>query len=69
MSANTISPAATVEKSFNAEQAQAQARLLLQDSARWISDNWLQVLIALGIGTLIVVALLLIRRWGKKLAG
>lgn len=69
MTANTSSPAATVEKSFNAEQAQAQARLLLQDSARWISDNWLQVLVALGVGALIVLVLLLLRRWGMKLAG
>ena len=69
MSANKTSPAATLEQGFNADQAQTQARLLLQDSARWISDNWLQVLVALGIGSLIVVLLLVLRRWGLKLAG
>ena len=68
MTANTVSPAATVEKSFDANHAQAQARLLLQDSARWIADNWLQVLIALGIGSAIVLVLLVLRRWGMKLA-
>ncbi|MFD1034969.1 mechanosensitive ion channel family protein [Sphingomonas hankookensis] len=68
MTTNTASPAATVEKSFNADHAQAQARLLLQDSARWIADNWLQVLIALGIGSAIVLVLLVLRRWGMKLA-
>ena len=69
MTTNTASPAATMEKSFNADHAQAQVRLLLQDSARWIADNWLQVLMALGIGSAIVVVLLLLRRWGMKLAG
>ncbi len=68
MTANTTSPAATVEKSFNADQAQAQLRLLLQDSARWIADHWLQVLIALGIGAGLVVVLLVLRGWGRKLA-
>ncbi len=68
MTAKSASPAATVEKSFNADQAQAQARLLLQDSARWIADNWLQVLIALGIGSAIVLVLLVLRRWAMKLA-
>ncbi len=65
---NSTSPAATVEQGFNAGQAQAQARLLLQDSARWIAENWLQVLIALGAGALIVVVLLVLRRWAMKLA-
>lgn len=67
MTVNSSSPAATVEKSFNADQAQAQARLLFQDSARWIADNWLQVLVALGVGAAIVVVLLMVRRWGVRL--
>jgi small-conductance mechanosensitive channel len=67
VTANTASPATTVERSFNADQAQAQLRLLLQDSARWIAQHWLQVLIALGVGVAIVLLLHMVRRWGMKL--
>lgn len=67
MTAQNNSAATTVEKSFSTDQAQAQAQLLLQDSARWIADNWLQVLVALGVGAAIVVALLVVRRWGMRL--
>ncbi|WP_230770356.1 mechanosensitive ion channel family protein [Sphingomonas sp. Leaf4] len=64
---NTATPAATVERAFNADRAQAQARLLFQDSARWIADTWLQVLIALGVGAGIVLVLLMVRRWALRL--
>lgn len=64
---NSASPATVVEKSFNADEAQAQVRLLLQDSARWIADHWLQVLIAAGVAAAIVLILHMIRRWGMRL--
>ncbi|MEP9402660.1 mechanosensitive ion channel family protein [Sphingomonas sp. VNH70] len=67
MTTNTASPAAAVKRGFSADRASAQAQLWLQDTARWIAEHWLQVLVAFGIGALIVVVLHLLRRWGMRL--
>lgn len=53
---------------IRAEQVHEQARSLLQSSVSWIQSNWLQVLIAVGIGTVIVLALTGARSLGARLA-
>lgn len=53
---------------IRAEEVHEQARSLLQSSVAWIQSNWLQVLIAVAIGTLIVVGLTAARGLGARLA-
>lgn len=61
-----------VEKSadkaaLNSDIAQAHVRSLWSDGVVWVQTNWLQIAIALGIGTAIVVLLMLARRMGREL--
>ncbi|WP_375285949.1 mechanosensitive ion channel family protein [Sphingomonas sp.] len=53
---------------IRAEQVHEQARSFLQTSVSWIQSNWLQVLIAVGIATVIVVGLTAARGLGARLA-
>jgi small-conductance mechanosensitive channel len=45
----------------------AQARGIISDAPAWIGSNWLQIAVAVGIGTGIFVGLHLLRRWGMRL--
>jgi small-conductance mechanosensitive channel len=59
---------ATKLPAIRAEQVHEQARSFLQTSVSWIQSNWLQVLIAVGIATVIVVGLTAARGLGTRLA-
>jgi small-conductance mechanosensitive channel len=53
---------------IRAEDVHREARTLIESSWDWIHSNWLQVLIALGIATAIVLALTAARGLGTRLA-
>lgn len=52
---------------FSASDLKTQAVALWRMSYAWLSTHWLQVLIAVGIGVLIFLALHVIKSWGKRL--
>lgn len=56
--------AAAVDKG---EVIEAQTRALVGDSFIWLQDHWMEILIAAGIATAIVLLLHILRRWGMKL--
>lgn len=45
---------------------QRQFNALVRDSLEWVAGHWLQILIAVGVAALIVLALDTLKRWGKK---
>jgi small-conductance mechanosensitive channel len=61
--------AAAAEKTANvtSESIQLQAQTLWNDSIAWLGSHWLQILIAAGAATAIVLILHFLRRWGMKL--
>jgi small-conductance mechanosensitive channel len=46
---------------------QTQTEILVKDSSIWVQSHWLNILIAAGIATAIVVALYAARSWGMRL--
>lgn len=48
------------------ETIEAQSRELLVSSLQWFQGHWLQILIAVGAATLIVLALAALKGWGRK---
>lgn len=59
---------ATKLPAIRAAQVHEQARSFLQSSIAWVQSNWLQVLIAVVIGTVIVLGLTAARGLGARLA-
>ena len=59
---------ATKLPAIHAEQVHEQARSFLQSSAAWVQSHWLQVLIAVGVATAIVLTLTAARGLGARLA-
>jgi small-conductance mechanosensitive channel len=45
---------------------QRQLNVLVRDSLEWVAGHWLQILIAIGVAALIVLALDTLKRWGKR---
>jgi small-conductance mechanosensitive channel len=45
---------------------QRQLNTLVRDSLEWVAGHWLQILIAIGVAALIVLALDTLKRWGKR---
>ncbi|HTG37495.1 mechanosensitive ion channel family protein [Sphingomonas sp.] len=45
---------------------QRQLNALVRDSLDWVAGHWLQILIAVGVAALIVLALDAIKRWGRR---
>ena len=67
-STNTAAAAAAAKTPiFSAEDVSSQAQDFLATSAAWITSHWLQILIATGIATAIVLALHGLRRWARRL--
>ncbi|HEU0043388.1 mechanosensitive ion channel family protein [Sphingomonas sp.] len=65
---NTAALAAAEKKPiFSANDVSQQAEAFLATSAAWLTSHWLQILIATGIATLIVLGLHLGRRWARRL--
>ena len=65
---NTAAVAAAAKKPiFDSGDVSAQAQGFLSASAAWITTHWLQILIASGIATLIVLALHAGRALGKRI--
>ncbi|MHA6723370.1 mechanosensitive ion channel family protein [Sphingomonas sp. RS2018] len=52
---------------INGDVAEAHVRSLWTDGTVWLQDNWLQILIAIGIAAGIAFALMFARRMGRKL--
>jgi small-conductance mechanosensitive channel len=68
LSSNTAAVAAAAKKPiFSAADVSNQAQTFLSTSAAWITSHWLQILIATGIATVIVLALHAARRLGRRL--
>ncbi|URW75502.1 mechanosensitive ion channel family protein [Sphingomonas donggukensis] len=67
MSNTTTANATAAKATITSEGVQQHANRLVADSMVWLQANWLQILIALGIGAVIVVALIGARRVGRKL--
>jgi small-conductance mechanosensitive channel len=63
MTNNTATPVARITPL----DIDTQVRTLFNESIVWIDQHWLQVLIALGAGAVIVLLMHAIRRWGMKL--
>jgi small-conductance mechanosensitive channel len=59
--------AAAKQPIFHASDVGAQARGLVSASFAWVQAYWLQILIAFGIGAVIVLTLHTARRFGSKL--
>ena len=68
MSANTNAAAPSKAPALTAADVNQQAAEFLNTARVWIHGNWLQVLIAIGVGTLIAFALIAARGLGAKLA-
>jgi small-conductance mechanosensitive channel len=65
---NTAAAAAAAQTPiFSAADVSTQLRGFLSASAAWITQHWLQILVASGIATLIVLGLLAGRRLGRRL--
>lgn len=62
-------PAAAAEKTANvtSQSVQLQAQTLWNVSLAWLGSHWLQILIAAGVATAIVLILHFLRRWGMRL--
>jgi small-conductance mechanosensitive channel len=45
---------------------QRQVNVLVRDSFEWVAGHWLQILIAIGVAALIVLALDTLKHWGKR---
>lgn len=67
MTVNNTAAAAQKTAQATSENFQLQAQTLWNDSVAWLGSHWLQILIAVGIATAIVLLLHLLRRWGMKL--
>ena len=64
--ANTAA-AADKNARITSEDMQMQLQNLWNDSVVWLSNHWLQILIAAAVAAAIVAILHLLRRWGMKL--
>lgn len=60
--------AAAAAPSFDASRVQAQFESLLATSMVWLQANWLRIIVALGVGALIVALLFWLRSFGPRLA-
>ena len=67
MNVSHTAAAAAKPSAFRAADVHAQIQDLYVASAAWLQTHWLQILIALGIGTVIVLVLIVLRRLGDKL--
>ncbi len=67
MTVNNTAAAAEKTANVTSESVQLQARALWNDSIAWLGSHWLQILIAAGAATAIVLILHFLRRWGMKL--
>ncbi|MCW4463243.1 mechanosensitive ion channel family protein [Sphingomonas sp. BT-65] len=63
---NTAAAAGKTAKDTS-ENLDLQAQTLWNDSIAWLGSHWLQILIAVGVATAIVLILHFLRRWGMKL--
>ena len=63
---NTTKPSTLPD--ISAADIQAQATGLIRSSLDWLQEHWLQILIAFGAGTVIVLVLHAARKLGAKLA-
>lgn len=52
---------------FSPDRLRGNVNRLFDDSVFWLSNHWLQILIAVGIAATIVAVLHLLRRWGMRL--
>ncbi len=66
---NTSATTATAPaaRKITSDDLQLHATSLWNDSVNWFQENWLQILIALAVGTAIVIGLIGLRRVGRKL--
>lgn len=60
-------PAASPSPHLTAQALQQSATSFVDAGQAWVLANWLQILIALGVGAAIVALLHLVRHWGLKL--
>ncbi len=67
MANTTATNAAAPARKITSTDLPAHVQSLLGDSLVWLQANWLQILIALVVGTVIVLALAWLRRMGLKL--
>ncbi|MES2339539.1 MAG: mechanosensitive ion channel family protein [Pseudomonadota bacterium] len=67
MTNTTAGNTAAAESRITGDSAQAHLQSLVNDGVSWLQANWLQILIALAVGAVIVVALVGLRRIGTKL--
>ncbi|MCH4891703.1 MULTISPECIES: mechanosensitive ion channel family protein [unclassified Sphingomonas] len=66
MTQTNAAAAATTSTPINPERLRTSAERLVVDSVTWLESHWLQILIAVGIASLIVVALLVVRGWARR---
>jgi len=64
---NTTANATAPARRISPDDVQANFQRLIHDGAAWLQAHWFEILIAIGIGSVIVFALLWIRRIGMKL--
>ncbi|MDR6788381.1 small-conductance mechanosensitive channel [Sphingomonas sp. BE138] len=64
---NTHAAAARKAAAFDTERVGAQASALLRSSIVWLQQNWLQILIAVGVGIVVAMVLFWVRSFGPKL--
>lgn len=67
MTVNNTAAAAGQTAKATSQDVQAQVQALWNDSVAWLGSHWLQILIAVGVATAIVLILHFLRRWGMKL--
>ena len=66
-SKNVAAAAAAKKPSLSASDFSRQVESFFSNAAAWLTSHWLQILIATGIATLIVLGLHLLRRWARRL--
>ncbi|MEH3046709.1 mechanosensitive ion channel family protein [Sphingomonas adhaesiva] len=64
----TASNTAAQRAAFDADAVGAQVNSLLGSSVTWLQERWLEILIAIGAGAVIALALFWLRRLGPRLA-
>lgn len=67
MSNSTATPAASPSPHLTADALQHSATSFVDAGQAWVVDNWLQILIAMGVAAAIVALLHMVRHWGMKL--
>ena len=66
---NATAPAAAAPapRRITADDLRYNVEVAFRDSIAWLDDHWLQILIAVAVGTAIAFALMALRRLGRKL--